>query len=204
MAGRTDFIPITERLLERAEPEIRSATLRALAWVAPTAKLYDRFQHEESPGVRTTALVGLVFLRRHLPVGKGSGIDRDTCRIRLPGRKTGSGAGHPLQPRGNLPRHLADPVGGARLGDPENRCAGHGRDQTSGIHRQALADAAGACASRAGASNPGCRRRPGPGESRAGPFRSCRGFSDSSSCTAHRCRVCTRGGCKDPPAQPRL
>ncbi len=59
-AGRTDFIPITERLLERAEPEIRSATLRALAWVAPTAKLYERFQHEESPEVRTTALVGLV------------------------------------------------------------------------------------------------------------------------------------------------
>ncbi len=59
-AGRTDFIPITERLLEGAAPEIKSATLRALAWVAPTASLYDRFRQEESPGVRTTALVGLV------------------------------------------------------------------------------------------------------------------------------------------------
>lgn len=58
--GRTDFIPITERLLESAEPEIKSATLRALAWVAPTARLYNRFQQEESPSVRTTALVGLV------------------------------------------------------------------------------------------------------------------------------------------------
>ena len=59
-AGRTDFIPITEHLLKSAEPEIKSATLRALAWVAPTARLYDRFQQEESPSVRTTALVGLV------------------------------------------------------------------------------------------------------------------------------------------------
>jgi AAA family ATP:ADP antiporter len=57
-AGRRDFLPITERLLEHEHPEVRAATLRALAWVAPDPDVYRRFLEDPAPAVAATALIG--------------------------------------------------------------------------------------------------------------------------------------------------
>jgi ATP/ADP translocase/HEAT repeat protein len=59
-AGREDFIPLTERLLERPDPEVRAAVLRSMSWVAPSSDLYERFSSDHSPFVRSTALVGMI------------------------------------------------------------------------------------------------------------------------------------------------
>jgi len=59
-AGRTDFIPITVRILEHDNPELRAAALRALAWVAPDPDVYGRFLDDPAPMVRATALIGQV------------------------------------------------------------------------------------------------------------------------------------------------
>lgn len=59
-AGREGFIPLTERLLERPDPEIRAAVLRSMSWVAPSSDLYERFSTDDSPFVRSTALVGMI------------------------------------------------------------------------------------------------------------------------------------------------
>jgi len=58
--GREDLLPLTSRLLEHPEPEVRAATLRSLAWMAPDPELHARFLSDSSPVVRSTALVGLV------------------------------------------------------------------------------------------------------------------------------------------------
>ena len=58
--GEMPAVPITERLLESKDAEVRAASLRALAWVSPSSELYRRFVGDSSPLVRTTALVGLV------------------------------------------------------------------------------------------------------------------------------------------------
>lgn len=59
-AGREDVLPITERLLEHPDAEVRAATLRARAWLSPSAELYARFVTDPSPIVVATALVGQV------------------------------------------------------------------------------------------------------------------------------------------------
>lgn len=59
-SGREDFLPISERLLEHPEPEVRAATLRSLAWIAPRPDLYRNFESDPSPVVKATALVGMV------------------------------------------------------------------------------------------------------------------------------------------------
>ncbi len=58
--GRDDFLPMTDRLLAREDPEVRAAVLRAMAWTAPSAGLFERFVGDVSPIVRATALVGWV------------------------------------------------------------------------------------------------------------------------------------------------
>ncbi len=58
--GREDFLPLTSRLLEHPDPEVRAAILRSLAWMAPDPELHARFLNDSSPIVRSTALVGLV------------------------------------------------------------------------------------------------------------------------------------------------
>jgi len=59
-AGREDFVPITDRLLSHEDPEVRAATLRTRAWVAPDAALFDRMVEDPSSVVRSTALVGTI------------------------------------------------------------------------------------------------------------------------------------------------
>jgi AAA family ATP:ADP antiporter len=59
-AAREDFLPLTSRLLEHPEPDVRAATLRSLAWMAPNPELYPRFVNDSSSIVRSTALVGMV------------------------------------------------------------------------------------------------------------------------------------------------
>jgi AAA family ATP:ADP antiporter len=58
--GREDFLPLKERLLEHPDPEVRAATLRSLAWMAPDPELHARFENDPSPIVRCTAWVGLI------------------------------------------------------------------------------------------------------------------------------------------------
>jgi AAA family ATP:ADP antiporter len=59
-AGREDFVPMTDRLLSHEDPEVRAATLRARAWVAPDTELFDRLGKDPSSVVRSTALVGMI------------------------------------------------------------------------------------------------------------------------------------------------
>lgn len=60
-AGREDFLPIAERLMDHADPNVRAATLRAMSAVAPKDfRPLDQFLDDPSPAVRATALVGLV------------------------------------------------------------------------------------------------------------------------------------------------
>lgn len=59
-AGREDFIPLTERLLDHDDPEVRAATLRARAWVAPSPEMFEARVEDPSSVVRSTALVGMI------------------------------------------------------------------------------------------------------------------------------------------------
>lgn len=59
-AGRDDFLPLIDRLMERPDPEVRAAVLRATSWVAPNPALYEEFSVDPSPFVRSTALVGMI------------------------------------------------------------------------------------------------------------------------------------------------
>jgi AAA family ATP:ADP antiporter len=59
-AGRTDFIPIADRLLGHADPPLRAAALRARTVAAPDEAVLRRAVDDESPLVKATAVVGLV------------------------------------------------------------------------------------------------------------------------------------------------
>jgi len=59
-AGREDFVSITDRLLEHENPEVRAASLRARAWVAPSAEVFEQRAEDPSSVVRSTALVGMI------------------------------------------------------------------------------------------------------------------------------------------------
>jgi hypothetical protein len=58
--GRSDFLPVADRLLRRADPEIRAAALRARTRVAPDETPLRAADADPSPLVRATALAGLV------------------------------------------------------------------------------------------------------------------------------------------------
>lgn len=59
-AKRTDFLPIADRLLSHADPQVRAAGLRARTLVRSDYDLLRRMSHDESPRVRAAAAVGLV------------------------------------------------------------------------------------------------------------------------------------------------
>lgn len=63
-AGRHDFLPITQRLLEHPSAEVRAAALRARIATDPEAEEIERFADAGCPALRATALVGLVALGR--------------------------------------------------------------------------------------------------------------------------------------------
>ena len=58
--GRSDFLSVADRLLRRADPEIRAAALRARTRVAPDEAPLRAADADPSPLVRATALAGLV------------------------------------------------------------------------------------------------------------------------------------------------
>jgi ATP:ADP antiporter, AAA family len=59
-SGRTDFVPVADRLLSHQNAEIRAAALRARAAAAPDERLLRSAMEDPSPLVQATALVGLV------------------------------------------------------------------------------------------------------------------------------------------------
>lgn len=59
-SGRPDFVPLADRLLEHADPEVRAAALRARSAAAPDHALLRKAMLDASPLVRATAVVGLV------------------------------------------------------------------------------------------------------------------------------------------------
>lgn len=58
--GRDDFLPITERLLDHADPAVRAAAVRARAKIAPNLNELRARLSDERPEIRATALVTLV------------------------------------------------------------------------------------------------------------------------------------------------
>jgi HEAT repeat protein len=59
-SGRRDFVPIADRLIAHANPDLRAAALRARTAVAPDEAVLRAAFHDSSLLVRATALVGLV------------------------------------------------------------------------------------------------------------------------------------------------
>jgi ATP:ADP antiporter, AAA family len=59
-AGRVDFVPIADRLIESADAEIRAAALRARSTVRPEASVLRRAAADPSPLVRATGIVGVI------------------------------------------------------------------------------------------------------------------------------------------------
>jgi len=66
-AGRTDFLPIADRLLSHDDPEVRAAALRARTAVQPDEARLRRATADADPLVRATGLVGLVAAGRVAP-----------------------------------------------------------------------------------------------------------------------------------------
>jgi HEAT repeat protein len=58
--GRSDFLPVADRLLAHADPEVRAGALRARTRVRSEEGLLRAADGDPSPLVRATALVGLV------------------------------------------------------------------------------------------------------------------------------------------------
>lgn len=58
--GRTDFVPVADRLLQHPDPELRAAALRARTRVRPDRSLLEAACADPSPLVRATAAVGRV------------------------------------------------------------------------------------------------------------------------------------------------
>ncbi len=59
-AGRTDFMPVADRLLGHADPEVRAAALRARTAVDPDEDRMREALGDPSPLVRATALAGFL------------------------------------------------------------------------------------------------------------------------------------------------
>ena len=69
--GRTDFLPVADRLLRHADPEIRAAALRARTRVGPDQELLRAAAADASPLVRATARGGPRGLRARGRAGRG-------------------------------------------------------------------------------------------------------------------------------------
>ena len=65
--GRKDFVPVADRLLGHADPEIRAAALRARSVVEPDEAVLRTASEDPSPLVRATAVVGQVSAGLHSP-----------------------------------------------------------------------------------------------------------------------------------------
>jgi len=59
-SGRADFLPVADRLLDSADPEIRAAALRARTVARPDRAVLEKAMGDPSLLVRATAVVGLV------------------------------------------------------------------------------------------------------------------------------------------------
>ena len=59
-SGRTDYLPLADRLLGSEDPEIRAAALRAHTAAQPDREMLRKALADESPLVRATAAVSLV------------------------------------------------------------------------------------------------------------------------------------------------
>jgi HEAT repeat protein len=59
-SGRTDFVPVSDRLLAHADPEVRAAALRARTALEPDEERLRGALADSSPIVRATALAGLL------------------------------------------------------------------------------------------------------------------------------------------------
>src|SRR5207245_6570407 len=59
-SGRTDFVPVADRLLDHADPDVRAAALRARSAAKPEQSVLAKAMGDPSAVVRATALVGLV------------------------------------------------------------------------------------------------------------------------------------------------
>src|SRR5207245_5712876 len=59
-SGRTDFVPVADRLLDHADPEVRAAALRARSAAKPEQSVLAKAMEDPSAVMRATALVGLV------------------------------------------------------------------------------------------------------------------------------------------------
>lgn len=59
-AGRTDFMPVADRLRDHADPEVRAAALRARTAVEPDEDRMREALGDPSPLVRATALAGFL------------------------------------------------------------------------------------------------------------------------------------------------
>jgi len=59
-AGRTDFVPVADRLLSHEDPQVRAAALRARTAVRPDEAQLRRAADDPDPLVSATALVGLM------------------------------------------------------------------------------------------------------------------------------------------------
>jgi hypothetical protein len=59
-SGRTDFLPVVDRLLENDDPEIRAGALRARTAARPDRDVLEKAMDDPSVLVRATAVVGLV------------------------------------------------------------------------------------------------------------------------------------------------
>ena len=57
--GRTDFVPVADRLLEHADPEVRTAALRARAAVEHDAAFLRSLLDDPQAEIRATALIAL-------------------------------------------------------------------------------------------------------------------------------------------------
>lgn len=59
-AGRTDYLPVADRLLTHPDPEIRAGALRARLAAKADVEVLQKARKDPSPRVRAAALVGLV------------------------------------------------------------------------------------------------------------------------------------------------
>jgi len=78
-SGRTDFLPIADRLATHGDPEIRAAAVRARTAVRGDVELLRRAATDESPLVSATALAGLIAL------GAATDEDREGLRAMFEG-----------------------------------------------------------------------------------------------------------------------
>ncbi|MDB5220551.1 MAG: lyase domain protein repeat-containing protein [Myxococcaceae bacterium] len=73
-SGRTDFVPVADRLLEHADPEVRTAALRARAAVEHDAAFLRGLLADPQAEIRATALVALA---------SGGDLSRSDVELRM-------------------------------------------------------------------------------------------------------------------------